>query len=470
MPLAEAKSLILGSHKPDAQARSDTNPTLARRTCIIHFELHNPRANHKALKKLAYWCEQFSPTVGLEETDKPQSLLLDISGLELVFQNESSLVDKISKAFTAQGYAPKIAIADTIGAAWATAHFKPQIIPPRTNQKALTLLPIESLRLPSIAVERFHQLGVFQIAQLLRLPRASLPSRFGAETVKRLDQALGIEDEIIVPHRMPPEFAIDTSLEYPTANRQSIKQILTQLTEKLTERLATQDHGAVRLECRLDCEAEKNKDDTLSLSIGLFQPTASPAHLMELLLMQLERLSVPGPVNRVSAAVVLSSPLERRQFQLFDSSTHEQPRQLAGLVNRLSSRLGEQCVLAPRLQAGALPERAFQYTALTGQKQRRSNQQKKIVGPLQRPLKLESSPIPLEVISIAADGAPAQFRLQNHNYRIAHAWGPERIETQWWRGKLIRRDYYRVETTVGARFWMFRRLQDQKWFLHGIFE
>jgi len=48
-------------------------------------------------------------------------------------------------------------------------------------------------------------------------------------------------------------------------------------------------------------------------------------------------------------------------------------------------------------------------------------------------------------------------------------WGPERIETGWWRGSLTSRDYYRVETASGHRFWIFHNLRDRQWYLHGEF-
>jgi protein ImuB len=117
------------------------------------------------------------------------------------------------------------------------------------------------------------------------------------------------------------------------------------------------------------------------------------------------------------------------------------------------------------------------------------------------------------VISVVPSGPPAQFHFAGVDYRIARAWGPERIETGWWRklgagdavmarspdrvmnptaglperrrpsvsrvawsgdhattsGAGIRRDYYRVETTGGRHFWLFRRLSDGRWFLHGEF-
>ena len=49
-------------------------------------------------------------------------------------------------------------------------------------------------------------------------------------------------------------------------------------------------------------------------------------------------------------------------------------------------------------------------------------------------------------------------------------WGPERIQTGWWRGQSALRDYYRVETAEGQWFWLFRQLSDRRWFLHGVFE
>jgi protein ImuB len=74
------------------------------------------------------------------------------------------------------------------------------------------------------------------------------------------------------------------------------------------------------------------------------------------------------------------------------------------------------------------------------------------------------------VIGVAIDGPPAMFHYQRKRYRVARYFGPERIETGWWRGPSSRRDYYRVETEAGNRMWLFRRLQDRKWFLQGEFE
>ena len=48
--------------------------------------------------------------------------------------------------------------------------------------------------------------------------------------------------------------------------------------------------------------------------------------------------------------------------------------------------------------------------------------------------------------------------------------GPERIESGWWDGHDVRRDYYVARTPAGARLWIFReRRAPGGWFLHGVF-
>jgi protein ImuB len=86
-----------------------------------------------------------------------------------------------------------------------------------------------------------------------------------------------------------------------------------------------------------------------------------------------------------------------------------------------------------------------------------------------RPLAVYSPPIPLNAVSIAPDGPPMSFELAGQRHQIVQWSGPERIETGWWRGRSVRRDYWRVETATGERFWLFRRLESGQWQLHGAY-
>ena len=149
--------------------------------------------------------------------------------------------------------------------------------------------------------------------------------------------------------------------------------------------------------------------------------------------------------------------------------TRPKPRQLAALIDRLSSRLGPDAVLRPELAADPLPERSVRYRRLVQGDKKRSPVRGGAPLPWQRSLTLLTPPQPLTVVAVVPDGPPIAFQRQGKQLRIARHFGPERIETGWWRGRSVRRDYYRVETEDGERLWLFRRLEDNRWFLHGVF-
>ncbi len=88
----------------------------------------------------------------------------------------------------------------------------------------------------------------------------------------------------------------------------------------------------------------------------------------------------------------------------------------------------------------------------------------------ERPVRLFARPQPIDVIAGANDGGPAWFRWRGDRRRVARAVGPERIETGWWRGRQVCRDYYVVQDQEGGRFWMFRDRESRRWYLHGCFE
>jgi protein ImuB len=51
--------------------------------------------------------------------------------------------------------------------------------------------------------------------------------------------------------------------------------------------------------------------------------------------------------------------------------------------------------------------------------------------------------------------------------------GPERIESGWWDGRDVRRDYFVAENPGGEVMWIYRDhrygIDDGEWFLHGVF-
>jgi len=440
----------------------------------LHLEAYDPLADRLALEQLAEWCQRFSPTVALEEAERPESLLLDVTGLAGLFGGETVLVRQIAAAFQNRGFATRIALAGTVGAAWALAHYgemadaeqlpKPEILPS---------LPLSALRLPGQTVELLGGLGIHQIGQLAALPRSTLSSRFGTLVLKRLDQATGAAGEVVVAQKLPPELEAEWPLEHATDRLETIEFVLDQLISRLAEVLGRQRQGIVQFECRLNClEAEP-----VRLALGLYRPSASGKHLLELVRLRLETLRLPAPVSAIRVSVTAKAPLELNQQEMFaEDRGRESPRHLASLVDRLSSRLGRDRVLRCCLLPDAQPEYACQYLPLAGAARRSDGRRgsrrvapRHSCGPCERPLQLCCEPLRLSVVSIAPDGPPVQFRHRGRDQRITTAWGPERIETGWWRHRCLRRDYYRVETTTGHRYWLFRQLDTGHWWLAGTF-
>lgn len=468
MPLSEATALM-----PIDSSRGAVLP-------------HDPQADREALCRLAEHCERFSPLVGLEQRDEPECLLLDVTRLGPLFGGERSLAEAVAADFQRRGYRSQIGLADTLGGAWGLArcqiaeseHTLCVEESPSANLPSaicnLASLPVAALRLDEPTLSLLRRLGIERIDELLRLPRSSLSARFPAgpsgrcRLLERLDQFTGEADELIVPHRPPPEYEAEWLLEHPTERRDALDVILAQLVERVAETLHARGRGALRLECRIDCAGGA----PLLLQVGLYRPAAEARHLLQLVGMQVERMALPGAVGRVGVRVTLTAPLAQQQGELFADAGRNAPRQLAMLVDRLSSRLGRQAVLRPRLEAEAQPERACRYQPLTGaarKRRRGAPAAPRQFAAAERPLNLISPPQQIEVLAVAPDGPPVRFTWRRHTFAVQRHWGPERIETGWWRGRSVQRDYYRVETARGQRYWLFRRLDNSRWFLHGVF-
>jgi protein ImuB len=459
MPLAEAATLLGREHE----------------AALVP---HEPAADLAALQDLAERCERFSPWVGWETVEPGGALaatwrpaldwlLLDATGIGPLFGGEEPLARAALADLRQLGYAARLAIAPTVGAAWALACGGSEAICLcHEIQAAVAPLPLAALRLPAATVELLGQLGIVRIEQLATLPRESLTARFGPLLLWRLDQLAGAVSEAIVPHRPPPPWVAEKVLDDPAQDRWVLERVLASLVQSLAKTLAERGIGAAQLQIRLDCVPGR----PVLLGAGLFQPSAEPRHLTELVRMQLEAARLPGPVGRITLAVTRTARLASRQRELFaGDDPPPEPRHLASLIDRLSSRLGPAAVVRPELTADLLPERAVRYRPLVESAARRGPAQTTTFAPWQRPLTLLPTPIPLEVVSVVPDGPPAAFRRQGRPFRIARHWGPERIEAGWWRGRSVRRDYYRVELADGRRLWIFRRLDDGGWFLHGEF-
>src|SRR5262249_35104621 len=105
------------------------------------------------------------------------------------------------------------------------------------------------------------------------------------------------------------------------------------------------------------------------------------------------------------------------------------------------------------LRADHRPERAGGQTALVDRAAPARSDRDAMSLPT-RPLWLLAAPRPL-----GADPAAAKLDLVS---------GPERIETGWWDGEEVGRDYFVGRGMRGEALWLYRD-RGGAWFLHGVF-
>jgi protein ImuB len=141
------------------------------------------------------------------------------------------------------------------------------------------------------------------------------------------------------------------------------------------------------------------------------------------------------------------------------------------LVDTLGVRLGGSNVFRLAPVESALPERAVRRVPAL-------HPTEGLAWPphLPRPARLFLQPEKIEAVAALPDHPPRLFIWRNARHRVAKADGPERIHGEWWLSdketKLVR-DYYRVETADGTRYWLFRdgpAEQGGGWWLHGVGE
>ena len=501
MPLAEATALAAprDAQKQPRVAEDSSQP--------LHLEPHDPVADRAALARLATACQRFTPTVGWEgpaADDDPlastDTLLLDIGGSAHLFGGEEKLARRVLAGFARRGLRAHVAVADTVGAAWACAHGAgwqartneatgAVVVPVGESSMALAALPVAALRLPARTLALLAALGLARVEQLMSLPRQEIPARLGPEIGRRLDQALGLSSEVIECRSLLPPLEADFSFETPTTARAPLLVVLGDLLGQLTRVLDERRHGIQSLDCRLYLE----NGLVVSVPLGLVQPRADANYLRGLLELRFEQVQLAAAVSALRLRVVASAPLVHRQQELFVTDlARDRQRHLAELLDQLTSRLGTDGVVRARLVSDAQPEQVCRYepvlgsaTASTSRAARRGKQaslsgrrrRQRALLPeraapvtFRRPLRLARKPLTVEAWSVVPDGPLLRFRWTEGEERVARSWGPERIETGWWRGRAVRRDYYQIETVTGRRYWLFRRLDDRRWFLHGWFE
>jgi protein ImuB len=449
--------------------KSDVNTgmVLADARAIIpslQFFDDKPELHRKLLKGLAEWCIRYTPAVAI---DGPDGLLLDVSGCAHLWGGEQQYLTGISKRLKNFGYHVHIAMADTIGAAWAIARFGRNEIIIKTGGQttALLSLPPSALRIGAETVEQLEKLGLRQISQFVSIPRAALRRRFGQQFLLRLGQALGYEEEMIIPVEPIEPYQERLPCLEPIATLAGIEIALQRLLDALCNRLQQEQKGlrSASFKCyRIDGKIEK-------IEIGTNHPSCNSQHLFKLFEIKIDSLE---PALGIELFTLEASKVEAAspvQEKLWSNNGGLHNIGLAELLDRLAMKIGANNIHRYVPDEHYWPERSFKPASSLHE-------------PLQttwkterpRPLQLLSKPHPVEVTAPVPDYPPMLFRYKGKLHKIIKADGPERIEQEWWLQEGQHRDYYSVEDEEGCRYWLFRSghydvAKSYQWFIHGFF-
>ncbi|MCW0484616.1 Y-family DNA polymerase [Gaoshiqia sediminis] len=419
-------------------------------------------AEERLLNDLAEWCLRYSPVVA---TDPPDGLILDISGCPHLWGGELSYLQSITARLCKGGYDVCTAIADTIGTAWAIAHYQKNemIIDPGKQAEALLALPPAALRLDSSTLQRLKKLGFRQIGQFIGIPRLNLRRRFGEAMLIRLDQALGTAREFLKPIQPARVYQERLPCLEPIRTATGIEIALKRLLETLCERFFKEGKGmrtGIFKGYRIDGE-------TVQISIGTNRASRNAAHLFKLFELKIPEIKPALGIELFTLEATLVEDVSETQEALWGTTNLGQTA-ISELVDNIAGKIGIQAVHRYLPQEHYWPESSVQeVSSLEEQPETEWRTDRP------RPIHLLPKPAPVEVMAVLPDHPPMHFRYKDEIIRIVRADGPERIEQEWWLQSGPPRDYYRVEDESGARYWLFRLgfygNPKPQWFLHGYF-
>jgi protein ImuB len=405
----------------------------------------NPVAEAALLDRLGRWALQFTPVVSLEP---PGAVVAEIRGSLDLFGGVMALWRRALAGLSASGLSASLSVAPTpLGALWlARAELALTVTRADAMPGIASRLPLACLQWPDDTVAMLAGLGLRSVADLLKLPRAGFAARFGPRLLEELDEGLGRRPAPRRRFLVPERFDERHELPGPVDSTALLQSALGCLLARLAAFLRSRASGIREL--RVDL-LHRGTPPT-RLRIALARLSGEAGSLGQLLEERLARCRLPLPVVALRVRSGVLRPLVLRDAGLFERGQGADPEATARLLDLLRARLGHEAVFSVMPVPEHRPERAFRIAEPGG------------AGSLPvpwsgeagtaRPLWMLAEPQPLD------------------GWEGTLVTGPERIESGWWDGHDVRRDYYVARSRAGVRLWIFReRPPGQGWFLHGVF-
>ena len=405
-----------------------------------------------ALEGIATWALQFTSTVSLAP---PCEVLLEIGGSLRFFGGLNELWPRIEQELEALGYSAHLACAPTPAAAqlFARAEHGVRIQHRDALQLSLARLPLAALNWPAKSTELLRDAGLQTVGECLQLPRAGLARRIGQSALDDLDRARGNLPDPRPTFAPPVHFSASLILPAPSHEAESLIFAARRLLTELCGWLTATSRGAQRLALEMEHERRPHT----RLLIDLAAASRDTEHLVAVLCERFARVTLVEPATAITLKSELVTPLSAQNTS-FLPDTRDQAETVVRLVERLRARLGEQAVCGLGTNADYRPECAWRVCDPGTIHEPNTHNSPIAAG---RPLWLLTSPQPLaeKATTPCYGGKP-----------LALIAGPERIESDWWEGSDVARDYFVARNPEHALFWIYRECRVAgRWYVHGFF-
>ena len=390
----------------------------------------------RALHALADWALQFSSEICVDPTR--WCLWIEIGASLRYFGGLPALGKRIQQGLRELDYSAAFGAALTLeAAALLTWHAKihPALESPDV-ERSLSPLSLTSLALDERVIEHLEASGLRTIGEVLALPRASLARRFGPDSTDYLQRLVGEQADVRLRHRAAEIYHRRYEFTEPIAHLEGLLFPLRRMLQEFEGYLRGRDVAIQRLDLKLAHEDSPESAVVLHTS----NPVRDSVRLFVLLREKLERAPWDSAVTEVV--------LEAREFQApailqedFFDDLAQRSAGWSALLDKLRARLGEQSVKGLDVCDDHRPEHAWcvQTHSPRGE------------------INTLTPERPLWLIVPTAIARP--------NNLIGR---PERIEAGWWSGVDATRDYYLAISDQGARWWVYRDIDSNTWFLQGF--
>lgn len=332
-------------------------------------------------------------------------------------------------------------------------------------KSALGQVPVSSLPLGGRTLHRLQSCGLLYLRDIWRLPSSALRLRFGRELSQYIELLLAKRPSALERWQPALIFCEDISVDMEISNRPDILWLASQLLQRMEVFLKKRQLGTDQLVFSL----YRHRQMITHIILGVRTPTSDKALWLLLLENRLEQISLHGAMTAINLKVLHFYPVHASGACPARSKAAHAPS--SGLLELLASRLGDNQIFQLSCQQSHDPAIAGEYLVFSKTAQSTPDALPVRVPGFgywkQLPCWLLQKPHALA----SYQGKPVYLT----PLEIVH--GPQRIESCWWTGCDMRRDYYVVCNRHGMMLWIYRDLGQGKkhgngrsdWFLHGLF-